>query len=91
MRGSDGMFHINGQDYRELVGSRAQVMHGTAYKTSGGLVKKDLCQNKSGKYVSCLKQKQNKSKSNLKGYLAPKGSHTFQLQRKRSVRRRRSV
>ena len=30
------------------VGSRAQVMHGTAMKTSGGLTKKDLKYNKWG-------------------------------------------
>lgn len=34
------------------VGSRAQVMHGTAKKTSGGLAKKDLAYNKSGSIVS---------------------------------------
>ena len=34
------------------IGSRAQVMHGTARKTSGGLLKKDLAYNKSGAIVS---------------------------------------
>ena len=34
------------------IGSRAQVMHGTARKTSGGLLKKDLTYNKSGAIVS---------------------------------------
>jgi hypothetical protein len=34
------------------IGSRAQVMHGTAKKTSGGLLKKDLAYNKSGAIVS---------------------------------------
>ena len=34
------------------IGSRAQVMHGTAKKTSGGLLKKDLAYNKSGSIVS---------------------------------------
>ena len=34
------------------IGSRAQVMHGTAKKTSGGLLKKDLTYNKSGSIVS---------------------------------------
>ncbi|CAM9209049.1 unnamed protein product [Pylaiella littoralis] len=34
------------------VGSRAQVMHGTAKKTSGGLSKHDLVRNKSGSIVS---------------------------------------
>lgn len=34
------------------IGSRAQVMHGTAKKTSGGLSKHDLMYNKSGSIVS---------------------------------------
>ena len=42
MKGSDGKYHINGQSYDMLVGSRAQVFHGTAYKTSGGLTKSGL-------------------------------------------------
>jgi len=33
------------------TGSRAQVMHGTALHTSGGLTKKDLKYNKSGKKI----------------------------------------
>ena len=34
------------------VGSRAEVMHGTAEKTSGGLTKSDLKYNKYGEIVS---------------------------------------
>jgi hypothetical protein len=34
------------------VGSRAQVYHGTAHKTSGGLTKSHLMKNKSGRIVS---------------------------------------
>ena len=34
------------------IGSRAQVMHKNALKTSGGLTKKDLIYNKSGAIVS---------------------------------------
>ena len=37
---------------QKTVGSRAQVMHGTAKKTSGGLTKKQLKYNTSGKIVS---------------------------------------
>jgi len=33
-------------------GSRAQVMHGGAMKTSGGLTKDDLMNNKGGRIVS---------------------------------------
>ena len=37
---------------QKTVGSRAQVMHGTAKKTSGGLTKNQLKYNSSGKIVS---------------------------------------
>ena len=40
----------------QTVGSRAQVWHGTAEKTSGGLKKKDLTMNKKGAIVSKKKQ-----------------------------------
>lgn len=36
----------------ETFGSRAQVFHGTALKTTGGLTKSDLVQDKYGKIVS---------------------------------------
>lgn len=41
----------------KTVGSRAQVMHGTAVHTSGGLLKKDLKYNKQGRIVSVKKSK----------------------------------
>ena len=37
------------------VGSRAEVMHGNALKTSGGLSKNDLMYNKKGEIVSVKK------------------------------------
>ena len=39
------------------VGSRAEVMHGNALKTVGGLTKKDLMYNKQGRIVSVKKYK----------------------------------
>lgn len=36
----------------KTVGSRVQVMNGTAHKTSGGLTKSDLMLNKWGRIVS---------------------------------------
>lgn len=42
------------------VGSRAQVMHGTAKHTSGGLTKGDLKYNKTGRIVSKKKSAQAK-------------------------------
>ena len=38
--------------FKKTVGSRAEVCHGTAKKTSGGLMKKDLKMNKRGRIVS---------------------------------------
>lgn len=45
-------------NYTLSVGSKAQVFHGTAEKTSGGLRKKDIKKNKWGKYVSVKKSAQ---------------------------------
>ena len=36
----------------KAIGSRAQVMHGTAHHTKGGLTKKNLKYNKYGRIVS---------------------------------------
>ena len=36
----------------KIVGSRAEVWHGVAKKTKGGLTKDDLTQNKYGRIVS---------------------------------------
>ena len=51
----DGKYHVDGKTFDSLVGSRAQVYHGTVYKTTGGLTKKDLFQNKHGRIVSASK------------------------------------
>ena len=53
MKKDDGLYHIKGQTYKLLIGSKAQVFHGTAYKTAGGLTKTGVKKSKSsGKYVS---------------------------------------
>lgn len=56
-------------------GSRAQVMHGNAKKTTGGLTKKDLKYNKQGKIVSEKASKAAKKNKNLvkAGYVTKKG------------------
>jgi hypothetical protein len=64
----NGKYSINGSIFEILTGSRAQVHHGTAYKTSGGLTKKDLCKNGQGRIVSCKKQKTAKSENRLLEY-----------------------
>jgi hypothetical protein len=57
------------------VGSRAQVMHGTAHHTSGGLTKKDLKMNKWGRIVSKAKSAKAKKENRLAkmGFKTEKG------------------
>ncbi len=57
------------------VGSRAQVMHGTAHHTSGGLTKKDLKMNKWGRIVSKAKSAKAKKENRLAkmGFKTQKG------------------
>jgi hypothetical protein len=79
---------------KEVVGSRAQVMNGTADKTSGGLYKKDLEYNKYGKIVSKKASTAAKKSNNLGDCKVPKGSKGFRLVKKgcgksRSSSRRR--
>ena len=75
MKGSDGKYHIKGKSYDMLIGSRASVWHGTAYKTSGGLKKEHLMMNKNGRIVS--KKKHNTAKKEKRlvkaGYTTKKG------------------
>ena len=71
------------------VGSKAQVFHGTAKHTSGGLTKKDLVQNKHGRIVSRKKMMAGKKALKFltrKGYKARKGS--FKLFKKHSGSRK---
>lgn len=57
------------------VGSRAQVMHGTAHHTSGGLTKSDLKMNKWGRIVSRKKSSSAKKDNRLAkmGFKTQKG------------------
>jgi hypothetical protein len=72
---SNGNYVIQGRKYEVLIGSRAQVMHGTAYKTSGELTKNDLIQNKNGRIVSKKKHNLEKRVKRLikAGYGTKKG------------------
>ena len=74
-KGSDGKYHIKGKVYELLIGTRAQVWHGTAYKTSGNLKKEHLLQNKNGRIVSKAKHSSAKKEQRLlkHGYTAKKG------------------
>ena len=60
---------------KKTVGSRAQVMHGNAKKTSGGLTKSQLKYNKQGKIVSKKASSAAKRNNNLvkSGWITKKG------------------
>lgn len=78
-KSADGKYHIHGKKYEQLVGSRAQVYHQTAYKTAGDLVKSDIMMNKHGRIVSIKKHNTAKREKRLvkAGYLTKKGKFGF--------------
>ena len=62
------------------VGSKAQVYHGTAKHTSGGLKKKDLMKTKVGRIVSKKQHAAGKkaiTRLRKAGYVAKKGKFTL--------------
>ena len=76
-------------EFEMTVGSKAQVFHGTAKHTSGGLEKKDLVKNKHERIVSRKKMAAGKKALKYltrKGYKARKGS--FKLFKKHSGSRK---
>ena len=75
-KGKDGKYHIGSCSYEKLEGSRAQVWHGTAYKTAGDLKKGDLKMH-NGRIVSKKKSELARTQKHLKGHLQPKGSGVF--------------
>jgi len=79
MKADDGKYHINGTEFELLEGSRAQVWHGTAYKTPGGLLKSNLMMNKHGRIVSKRKHTTAKKDKRLvkAGFLTKKGKFGF--------------
>ena len=89
IRGDDRKYHIAGHKFELLMGSRAQVWHGTAYKTAGELKKGDLHMNKHGRIVSKKKHHTAKKEQRLKkaGYHTKKG--VFGHFKKNGTRRRR--
>jgi hypothetical protein len=78
-KNANGSYNVNGHNYEILSGSRAQVWHGTAFKTSGGLKKSDLMQNKAGRIVSRAKHNTAKKDNRLvkAGYGTKKGTFGF--------------
>jgi hypothetical protein len=87
----DHMFHVQGKKFPNLIGSRAQVMNKTAYKTTGGLCTGDLMMNKWGRIVSRLKHKTAKREKRLEkaGFFAKKGS--FGVVKKEGTKKRRTM
>jgi hypothetical protein len=63
----------------KTFGSRAEVFHGTAKKTTGGLEKKDLLQNKHGELVSRKKHNSAKKEKRLEkyGFFTQKGKFGY--------------
>jgi len=78
-KSSHGHYLIHGNKFEKLEGSRAQVVHGTAYKTSGGLTKSNLLMNKNGRIVSRKKHVTAKKEKRLvkAGYGTKKGKFGF--------------
>jgi len=79
-------------DHVKAVGSKAEVFHGTAKHTSGGLKKKDLVKTRKGRIVS--RKKQAAGKKAIKrlfalGYKPKKGKFTLMSKSKKSSRRTR--
>ena len=88
LKAEDGKYHVKGKTYELLEGSRQQVGHDTAYKTSGGLTKKDLMYTKRRRWVSRKKHLSAKKEKRLEkhGYFAKKG--TFGYVKKDKTRKR---
>ena len=78
--------------FNKTFGSRAEVFHGNAKKTTGGLMKKDLMKNKHGEIVSKKKHLTAKKEKRLEkhGYFAKKGKFGYvkkELKKKTSKRK----
>ena len=78
-KSATGKYIVSGKSFEMLVGTRAQVWHETAYKTSGGLTKGHLFQNKNGRIVSKAKHASAKKDNRLvkAGYGTKKGKFGF--------------
>ncbi len=73
----------------KTFGSRAEVFHGNAKKTTGGLIKSDLLKNKHGEIVSRKKSVQAKKEKRLEkaGYFTQKGKFGFVKKSKTAKRK----
>lgn len=66
-------------EYKKTIGTRAEVYHGSARRTSGGLTKSELMMNKHGRIVS--KKKHNTAKREMRlvkyGFTTKKGKFGY--------------
>jgi hypothetical protein len=76
-------------EFKQTVGSRAEVFHGTAKHTSGGLEKRNLLKNKWGRIVSAKKHRTAKKEKRLEkaGFFAKKGE--FGVIRRKTMKNNR--
>jgi hypothetical protein len=72
--------------HKMTFGSRAQVMHGTALKTTGNLTEADLMMSR-GRIVSIKKSESAKKNNNLGKFLQEEGSKTFGPNRTKKARK----
>ena len=74
-RGKDGKYSIKGKKYNKIRGSRAEVMHGTAFMTTGEVKKDGLKYNKHNRIVSKKLSGRAKREKRLvkSGYVTKKG------------------
>jgi hypothetical protein len=91
-RTANGKYSVAGKTYDTLIGTRAQVWHGTAYKTTGGLTHAHLMKNKSGRIVSKSKHLTAKKEKRLvkAGYVTKKGHFGFVKKSSRKSSRKMS-
>lgn len=81
----------------KLIGSRAEVYHGTAQRTSGGLTKKDLVLGADGliKSIQAVKSSRARMKregpKHLTSVFAPKDDGKFHLQPKRGTKKHKAL
>ena len=76
--------------FERRLGSRAEVFHGKARQTTGGLRKKDLMKNKHGEIVSRKKHLTAKKEKRLEkhGYFAKKGKFGYVKKTPKNITRK---
>jgi hypothetical protein len=66
----DGYYYIHEKKYEKLNGSRNEVWQNIAYRTTGGLIKEDLLENRNGKIISKNKHIDSSNNNHLAAYNA---------------------